>query len=287
MMATIYAESIMRSRIASRIAPFLPAFLALGCGGVKPTGTTTTPPNPYNFSGDWGVVAVLGGATQPLIEGFAGTLSASNGVITGGLVPLPSAFTGMDCIAPTLTPVPVSGTIDSTGNLTITLSVAGGTATLTAALSTSFETQAAGSFKIVGGTCATATTPMKIAQYAPLNGTYTGTLFTTILPTGVQSNSLTTATAVLTQSATTNSSGLYPVTGTVTLSGACVATFTLSNAFVLGGILEGPDTSGNYFFGGGADPTASSLESALTIQNSSPGCPLNSQDFLSGTLTRQ
>jgi hypothetical protein len=286
MIPSIPIEFIMRPPILSLPALLLSTLLGLGCG-VKPTGTTTTQ-SPYTFSGDWGISAVLGITTQPPIDGFLGTLSASDGVVTGGLVPLPnSAVVGGACTTPSLTPVPVAGAVDSNGNLTITLPVAGGTATLTATISTNVETEATGSYKIVGGTCATTSTAMQIAQYAPLNGTYTGTLTATILPRGVQSNSTTTVSAVLAQSSTPNSNGLYPVAGTVTLGGACVATFTLSNAFVLGGALEGPDTSGNYFFGGASDPTASTLDSFLTIQNSSTGCPFDNQYYLSGNLTRQ
>ncbi len=276
----------MRAKACSAVL-LLPFALVVGCGSSS-SSFMTTAQNPYTFSGDWEASAILGMTTQPPIEGFVGTLSASNGIVTGGLVPLPSfALTGVACAAPTLTPVPVTGTIDSSGNLNVTLPVGAGTATLTATLSSNLETEAAGSFKIAGGTCATAATPMQMAQYAPLSGTYTGIFLATILPTGVQGNFITTATAVLTQSATPNSNGLYPINGTVTLGGACVASFTLSNAFVLGGILEAPDTTGNYLLGGAADPTASSLHSGLTIQNSSPGCALNNQDYLSGTLTRQ
>jgi hypothetical protein len=271
-----------------RPALFLLPLLALAAGcGNSGTSSMTAAPNPYTFSGDWGaqLTPTISPATVPIIE-FLGTLLESNGVVTGGLTPIPSSVS-TSCLTLSLTPIPVSGTVDSTGNLTITLPVAGGTATLTAALSTNPETEAVGSYKIVGGTCAMPSTPMQIAQYAPLNGTYTGSFSALSLPSGQSTGITTTITAVLAQSTTANSSGQFPVSGTVTVTGACSATFTLSNSIVWGGVLEASDSSGSYVLGGEADPTATSLNSFFTSENSSTGCPFNSQLYFVGILTSQ
>ena len=265
------------------------SLLALGCGGVKPTGTTTTPPSPYTFAGDWGTrLPITVNPTSVPISEFVGTLSASNGVVTGGLTPIPNGLIiGAACTAPSLAPIPVSGTVDSSGNLTITLAVGGGTATLIASLATNVETEATGSYKIVGGTCAMPSTPMQIAQYAPLVGTYTGS-FSVLNSSGQPIAGTTTAiTAVLTQSGTPNANGQYPVTGSVTVSGACSATFTLSNSIVWGGVLEAFDSSGYYALGGLSDPAGLSGFAFFTSETSSVGCPFPYNQVFVGTLTHQ
>jgi len=191
------------------------------------------------------------------------------------------------CTTPSATPIAVTGTVDSSGNLTITLPVAGGTATLTAALSTNPETEATGSYKIVGGTCAMPPTAMQIAQYAPLNCTYTGT-FNEYNSSGQPvAGTVSAITAILAQSITPNSNDQYPVTGMVTVTGACTATFTLSNSIVWGGVLEASDPSFSYTFGGASDPTATTLQSFFISENSSASCPFTYNQVFIGVLARQ
>jgi hypothetical protein len=79
MILPIPLEFIMRIPAIALPALFV-CLLVLGCGGVKPTGSTTPPPSPYTFSGEWGaqVAPIVGPASFP-VEAFLGTLSASNG----------------------------------------------------------------------------------------------------------------------------------------------------------------------------------------------------------------
>lgn len=277
----------MRPLIFAMPALAASALLTLGCGGVKPTGTTTTPASPYTFSGDWGAqfISASNPASVPIIE-FLGSLSASNGMVTGGFIPIPSSGTSA-CLTPSLTPIPVSGTVDSRGDLTLMLPVAGGTATLTATLATNVEAYAAGSYKIVGGTCAMPSTAMQIAQYAPLNDTYAGT-FNQLNSSGLPINgSAITLTAMLAQSTTPNANGQFPVTGTIATTGVCTASITLTNAYVMGGLLFSEDTTFSYNLSAGFDPTGTTAQVGLLIvENSSTACPYAHQIF-EGTLTRQ
>jgi hypothetical protein len=290
MIPSIPTEFIMRTPFVALPTLFISTLLALGCGGVKPTGiTTTAPPNPYTFSGEWGtqLAPSVSPASTP-IEAFLGTLSASNGVVTGSLVALPnSTVVGVACTAPSITPVAVAGTIDSSGNLSITLPVAGGTATLTATLSTNVETEAAGSFKIVGGTCAMPSTAMQIAQYAPLNGTYVGTFSEYNTSGQPVTGTAATITAVLTQSTTPDASDQYLVTGMVTATGACSASFTLSNSISWGGTLEAFGSPINDILAATSDPTATTLDGLFTSENSTTSCPFTYNQIFLGTLTRQ
>jgi hypothetical protein len=117
---------------------------------------------------------------------------------------------------------------------------------------------------------------MTIAQYAPVTGTYKGTLYQ---GTGgyntVPSNSVT-VTEVLTQSTAANANGQYPITGTVSVTGYC------SNSSSITGLAGGgyySDPTG--FTGGTVDPDASVVYLASVALTN---CPTYVQG---GFLTRQ
>lgn len=263
-----------------RFALLLPFAALLGCGSTAPI----SPASNYSFSGDWGIRATTNITTVPITQ-FLGVLSASGGVVSGSLTPLGNV--GTACFAPSLTPITVSGTVDSSGNLTVTLPVAGGTATLTAAVSSNPDTLATGTYQIVGGTCAMSSNSMAISQYAPLNGTYTGT-FNIPNSYGLPSpGTAITVTAVLAQSTAANANAQFPITGTVTTTGACATSFTLSSSSVVwGGGLIGIGAS--TILGGDFDPTGSTTQVAVfTNETASANCPYSSSQIFDGPLTRQ
>jgi len=133
---------------------------------------------------------------------------------------------------------------------------------------------------------------MTVAQYAPATGTYTGTF--TVPGTGnvPVAGSNITVTTVLTQSTTANSFGQYPIIGTVTVTGACTDTVTLTPGLVSGsGIWSSDSNSSDILIGplfsGSTNPTASTIQWAVfddaTSNNSCNVGPLG----YSGNLTRQ
>jgi hypothetical protein len=197
-----------------------PLTFLLGC-------TVPTTPTTYaNFAGNWGAY----GSDAP-INVFFGALQLSNGSVTGTLLPTYRGPSNVTC-APSGQPTAVTGTLDANNNLTLTLPVAGGTATITATLANNPQTPITGSYTLVGGNCPMPATPIVISQYAPATGTYTGTLSQAINPANTIS-----VTAVLTQSTTADGVG-FPLTGTVTATGACNTSFTVTGAYSL---VEGQD----------------------------------------------
>jgi hypothetical protein len=209
---------------------------------------------------------------------IAGALHVSNGTVTGSMfAALPTGYNSPSC-ADQWQALVVSGSVDASDNLTLTIPLGStqGTATITAALNTNPEIPANGSLQITGGSCALSSTPIVITQYAPLTGTYTGTLYQTNPTTGALINP-TTVTAVLTQSTTSDSYGEFLVSGTVTSTGAFAANYNLNGAVAFGGALLGvqqyPLLEGPF------SPSASTI-SAILIVNA-----LNTA--YSGTLTRQ
>ena len=105
------------------------------------------------------------------------------------------------------------------------------------------------------------TTAIEIAQFAAATGTYTGVLnvldTTTNLPVpGTATN----VTVILDQSTTPNADGEFPLTGTITATGACAGTFPIANEVVAGGVfMPLPVTGPLGVFDGGIIPTGTTL----------------------------
>jgi hypothetical protein len=240
-----------------------PAAITAPLSGDWGIGSDYTPPN-YNFQ-----------YTYPKITGFGGSLQFANGAVSGTLFPDSAPIGGCG----PLTAVAVTGTLDSGNNLILTVPLGGsyGTATITAILGSNPQTLADGSYQVTGGSCDLPATAMTIAQYAPITGTYTGTLSElsydgTLIPgTGI------TMTAILAQSTTPNASGAFPITGSYTVSGTCTDSGTLPAITAQGGGLG--TLSSSLSFSASANPTASNLN----LYFSSTNCSLQYQ----GVLVRQ
>ncbi|HXE08608.1 MAG TPA: hypothetical protein VN612_11985 [Acidobacteriaceae bacterium] len=275
-------------RISVGFAPLLLPVLALvaGCGGAgtSMTSTQTQPPNPTaSLSGDWGALGIPTGTPPALaspISLFMGSLQFNGSSVSGTFRALPSQ-PGSCLTAITAQDLAVTGTYDSGSmTLTLTLPIAGGTASLSAPIAAAGGTYNAGSWQIVGGSCATGQTPMRLAQFASVTGTFTGTVSAIDLTTGMPvAGSGITLTATLTQSTAANADGQYPLTGTVTALGSCTGTYTLTNYVVSGGeVMPPPYTP--FSFIGAADPSATLMVASLVPSS----CPFSSYV---GTLTRQ
>ena len=239
------------------------------------TPSSTAPPA-ASLSGNW-VASVDANVTAPHpIAGFGGPLQFTNGSVSGILTATASA-NSIYC-QQTLVANPTAaatGTLDSNNNLTLTVPVAGGTATITATLGSNPQTLADGSFQIVGGPCAVSATPMTIAQHAPVTGTYTGTFNLPATGNVPTPGSNITVTAVLTQSPTFNGNVVYPITGTVTVTGACTESATLAPGTVAGNAIYSADFGSNNQlagpqFTGLSNPSASSILNA-TFQDAAAG----------------
>jgi hypothetical protein len=124
---------------------------------------------------------------------------------------------------------------------------------------------------------------MTISQFASATGTYIGTL-TVIDMTGnpVPGDTIT-ATAVLTQSATPNNIGEFPLSGTIAATGACNDRATLIGSIVAGGGLDSFGTGP--IFIAEIDPTASTISGAVFIDPTAADTRCCAA--FNGTLTRQ
>jgi hypothetical protein len=174
----------MRSSL--RILLLLPIAAILGCGSSAnlPSSTSTSP----NLSGDWLALAAptpIGSAPTTLptpITDFIGALQFTGNTAAGTFRAIDPTYPN-PCVSFTQD-LPVTGTLDANNNLTLTVPIAGGIATITASLPQDPQTFIPGSYQIVGGPCAMPATAIEISQFAPVTGTYTGTSSTSLDLTG-------------------------------------------------------------------------------------------------------
>jgi hypothetical protein len=231
----------------------------LGCG-TTPTSTTTASSS-LNLAGDWAVlvpVNTLVPITLPTpVADFLGALQSSAGTVTGTFHALSPSLT--PCV-PYTQDLPVSGTIDPSNKLTLTIPIAGGTATITAAITTP-ESYTNGTWQIVGGSCAMPLTAIQMAEFAPVTGTYTGVFNVIDTTTGLPvSGTATNVTTALVQATTPNADGQFLLSGTITTSGACTINSPINDEFVSGGVIQ-PFVYANpgVILTGGIIPTGTTL----------------------------
>jgi len=260
-------------------SPRLLCLLALsallsGCGS-SPKGTDPNPGVPPNPSavplildGNWEISAPIAPSTTfpaPLpspVANFTGALHSSKGKVTGTFRALATP-TGSQCVD-IFTNLPVTGTLDSSGNLNLSIALPGGTATVTAALPSNLRSKTAATWQIVAGPCAMPTTAVHIEQFAPLTGAYTGTFSRLDLATR------------------------SPIPGTsVAVTGSCTGVIAITDGIVAGNGVESRSFSLPFphpippIFNGAIDLTATTLIAAFDLL---PAC---GNQAYAGILTRQ
>lgn len=206
------------------LALILPFATFLGCG----TGTTpaSSTPSYINVTGNWTVGIATEAVPVPVVGSISGSLTSSGSSVTGVLRAYPLTFP--NCVAET-TDLPASGTLDTQGNLTLTFPIAGGTGSLSGNFTeTTDRPILSGTYQVTGGLCAQSAIAVSFYQLLNLTGTFSGTVNT---GTGMPNS---TVTAVLVQSATPDSDGIYSLSGTITSVGPCTWTLTFAQGQVFG-----------------------------------------------------
>jgi hypothetical protein len=225
--------------LARKALLLMPVVAILACSSGNPAAI------PQNVTGNWQFGVELPLTTCPAlpstpVKGVFGALLSSNGTVTGTLHAIPLLFPNCVDINTDLT---ATGTVDALGNLSITAPLSGGTATISANVIPVTTTRAsgdpgtldflAGTYQVVGGPCAQSPVALDVFKVANITGTYTGTFTQFFPPTGTIPNA--SITAILIQSATPNSDGEYPLSGTITATGGCNTTITFTQGIVAGG----------------------------------------------------
>lgn len=205
--------------------------LLSGCGAALSTITPVTPAAPASLAGNWQmqIQSTTTGTTLPTISILMpGALSVQGPTVSGILRVvefLPGGFPS-PCLSSTQG-IAFTGTVDASSLLTLTSTpFSGSIATLKLQLPL-VNSNARGTAQIVGGTCATPSTPL-IAIYVPsVTGTFAGTLSPLLLQ-GLPANNNTAGPASITLTqGPANPDGQFPVTGALTVnSTSCALTAT-------------------------------------------------------------
>jgi len=205
------------------IAFLLPLVCLAGCT-TSTTPATQTTASSTSITGNWQIQSGTAITSPPTAPYLVGALEGSYSALTGTFswAEGSSSSPAVESYSGTYNASTSSLTLNSTAALpanqiTTTLSVP--------AIPTNLST---GTLKDACGLCSNGFLASVVAvQVAPLNGTYTGTLSGTLYTDYQTTNISGTVSLVLTQSTTPNSSGQFPLTGTVTfpsVSGAGTAT---------------------------------------------------------------
>ena len=268
----------MYSRIATL---WLFSSLALlgGCGtSPAPTSVTATGTYP-SLNGNWEFISSSLPTFNAAILDFTGALQSNGSGVTGTL----HSFDLKNLQSPCVTlaqDLPTTGTVDTSGHLTLNIAIGGGTAVIKASLTSNLQFPAVGSYVINGGTCTQPSSTAFAQQFLPLSGTFTG-MFTSLGTT-----STTAVTAALVQTATPDADGLFPLAGTITLAGTCNITFSFTGGAVSGNEVnlfhQATYQSPNGEFTGASLPDGSGLVRANIAAYNASGCT-----DLSGSLKKQ
>ncbi len=260
-------------RISLLVFPLAVATSLLsGCNAMTTSSSASTSVTPA-LTGNWEFTTLYPGL-YPINIIYTGALSGQSTNITGVL-------RTNTCFAATQD-ITVTGSVDAKGNLTLTSNnLPNNVVTITAAIASSTGTLGSGpgTLTITGSTpCAPVTASIYGNQFAPLTGTFAGTLTST-------SSTMVTATAALTQS-TANADGLFTESGTITITGTgCTNTFPVTGLFAGSPFTtsltstSGPPATATFSAG---VPYGSSVSSSIAIVSS--GC--NAGSF-AGNLTKQ
>ena len=214
----------MKPSVAAILLPCL--MLLSGCGASSLLNSLSSPPN---LSGNWEIASTAGATSGTLpTAGLAllGSLT-SQGSNVSGIFRLANLSVPNTCGIPFQQVITVAGGIDSSRNLKLTSAAfAGSTLTMQFAVPPTLSpvgagttlTGLTGTVAITGGSCTFPSTTAFGAEVVSLTGTYAGPLTANPylplppIPSG-------TASLTLTQSATPQSDGQFPVSGTLGFTG--------------------------------------------------------------------
>jgi hypothetical protein len=238
-------------------------------------GVGITPPTTSNLTGNWQIQGGTAITSPPTGFYIVGALQSQGSQASG-------TFTGLiPCTPPVIN---VTGSVDSMGNLNLT----GGFVEVQLLVPANPNSLATGTLggggylcQVVGGG------PAVGVEIAPLTGTFAGA----VTSNGANGN----FSMTITQSATSNASGQFPLTGTVTFSNGVCAESILST---MSGTVSGvgmtlatgsiPVTGQNYVsVVASTNPAATQLTATSIVFQPSPCSNGSSSSTFTGTLTRQ
>ena len=284
----------MRTPRYRRLLPLVLLPLALAGCGTNSTSPTTPPVTAPDLSGNWQIQSGGTGSAPPQLGvALFGALASQGSDVTGTFRFFDLAST-VSCGFPAATVITVSGSIDATRNLTLTSQpfLNGSVITVHLLIPSVPGEFALGTIEVAGTTCSFPSGPAIGVDVSSSTGTFAGTL-----EPGPPANPGTSgggpAVLALTQAASPQADGQFPVTGTLNFTlGSCVSNTMLT------GLASGIEIT---LQTAPASPLVSPTVRVVAAQNL-PNTSLNAEEVLfspapcssspsvlnfSGALTRQ
>jgi hypothetical protein len=203
------------------------AFFLISCGGGGSSSTSSstmsTPSAIPNISGNYDLTATSQVVANTSFIGGA-LNSDSAGHITGTMHVAQSSCYSL------ITDVPVTGTVNAQGQLSVTTaSVGSQVVNVTANVSSDASTISSGTYTITGGCAGGDHGTITGFRMQPFTATYSGNFISVFGPPTVS------VSVPLSQSSTADSDGFFHITGTATIGGTtCFSSATVSNSVVAG-----------------------------------------------------
>jgi hypothetical protein len=246
-----HSETLMKSPYLS-LALSLSFTILVGCGssskiGGGNGGQIPPPPPTTSFAESWHF-----DVSSSLLTIDAALTLSSNSI--AGVAHFQSYTASSPCPA-FFDDLPLSGTIDGQGNVSIKSSaVMGVVLSLNGVLASDRASLSNGSYQFTGGCVNGTTGPLTGVKVKPLTGLYAGTM--------QWSGNTVNVSAQLTQASQSDRDGFFGLSGTVTLENSCAETFTLNGASGVGSVVHLYSNTGTglEMLTGVMDPEAQQIE---------------------------
>jgi hypothetical protein len=188
-------------------------------------------PIPLSKADNWQFLLVPAPSDVPLASDIEAVLGLTPDKFVGTAHIIGAAYPNSDPCYNIVDPIPLSGTIDAQGNISVKSSaVRGQVLSFTGVLAADRSSLSLGTYEFKGG-CANGHSGLLTGvKFKPIGGIYNGTL--------TEPDASVAVSADLTQSINSDGGGFLEVTGTVNYTGTCTEKFTVSSSELAGRFIQ-------------------------------------------------
>jgi hypothetical protein len=246
-----------------RVLPILLVASLIGCGSRNPIANPNSPTGPSSTAlstpaDNWQFLLAPASSDVPLANDIEDVLSLTPDKFVGTARIIAAAYPNSDPCYNIVDPIPLSGTIDAPGNISVTsAAVRGQVLSFTGVLAADRSSVSLGTYVFKGGCADGHSGLLTGVKFKPIGGIYNGTL--------TEPSASVAVSADLTQSTNSDGGGFLEVKGTVNYTGACTENFTVSSSELAGRFIQlqlGAEDGSNTTVYGNVDANGSKLQLA-------------------------
>jgi hypothetical protein len=223
----------MRGSHAIALASVLVSLVLLPACGFNPRSSIVYYPT---LTGNWSFETTGAQTGSAPVRLLAGSL-VSNGPNVIGVLHL---FGGDPACVSQSTSIAVSGKVEPSGDLNLKGDIAGGNITISGKTMLRTFPAPLATVEIVGGACDQGATEVKALQVPDLSGSYSGVLQQVLAKDGSTPEDLNVSARIV-QAREPNQDGVFDLEVTLTYTGACNGTYSLTRGTLLGRRLSSGD----------------------------------------------